>query len=79
MDSGWNCTPSIGEFLVAHAHDLAVLGPGGDREVRRAAVALDRQRVVAVDGELLRQAGEHAFARGRDLAGLAVHQAAARG
>jgi hypothetical protein len=32
------------------------------------------QRVVAVDGELLRQPGEHALLRGGDHAGLAVHQ-----
>src|SRR5574343_868689 len=61
------------ELSVAHAHDLAVVGPGGDLQAGRAALALDGQRVVTVDGELFGQAGEHAFLRGGDDAGLAVH------
>ena len=32
IDSGWNCTPNTGCARVAHAHDLAVLGLGGDDE-----------------------------------------------
>src|SRR6201999_1460405 len=64
----------VREAGVAHAHDLAVVGPGGERQGLRAGLALDRQRVVAVDLEALGQAGEDAFAGGVDLAGLAVHQ-----
>ena len=33
--------------LVAHAHDLAVVGPGGDFEAIRQGFALDHQRVIA--------------------------------
>ena len=39
------------ELGVAHAHDLAIVGPGRDFQARRATGPLDRQRVVAVDGE----------------------------
>ena len=63
-----------GQRLVAHAHDLAIGRPGRDLEFGRASVLLDGERVVAIDREVLRQVGEHAFAGGRDLAGLAVHQ-----
>src|SRR6218665_1402859 len=60
--------------LVAHAHDLAVFGPGRDFEHLGATGALDGQRVVAVDRELPGQAGEQALLRGVDDAGFAVHQ-----
>ena len=59
---------------VLHAHDLAVVGPGGDLQVVRQAVALHRQAVVAGGGEGVRQAGEDALAVVVDRAGLAVHQ-----
>src|SRR3990167_4984714 len=55
-------------------HDLAVVRPCGHRQLLGAAGAFDGQRVVAVDRELLRQASKHALLRGRDHAGLAVHQ-----
>jgi hypothetical protein len=66
--------PLHGQFPVAHAHDLAVVGPGRRQQVGRARGSFDRQRVVAVDGEVLWQAGEHALPVGGDHAGLAVHQ-----
>ncbi len=31
--SGWNCTPSTAKRPMAHAHDLAVVGGGGDLEL----------------------------------------------
>jgi hypothetical protein len=62
------------QLLVAHAHDLAVLGPGSDLQHLGAARALDGQRVVAVHRELRGQPSEHALLRGGDDAGLAVHE-----
>ena len=59
---------------VAHAHDLAIVGPGRDFQTWWATGPLNRQRVVAVDGELLGQPGKNAFLRGGDDTGLAVHQ-----
>ena len=42
IDSGWNCTPSTRQRLVAHAHDLVLRGPRRDLERSRAATrALD--------------------------------------
>ena len=62
------------EFSMAHAHNLAIVGPGGDFQTRRATGPLNRQRVVAVDGELFRQTRKNAFLLGGDDAGLAMHQ-----
>ena len=61
IDSGWNCTPSTGRVAVAHAHDLALVGPRRDApehvgQRRR----LDDQRVVARRLERVREAGEDA-------------------
>jgi hypothetical protein len=51
-----------GEFPVAHAHDLAVVGPGRDFEAVGQGLAADRQRVVAHHGQRIGQAGEDALA-----------------
>ena len=59
---------------VFDTHDFAVIGPGRDLQAGRASGALDRQRVVAVDRELPRQAFKHALLRGADDRGLAVHE-----
>src|SRR5258708_12933500 len=63
-----------GQRAVANAHDLAVLRPGGDLEVARATVALDRERMVP--GRVIRrgQAAEHSGALVVDARDLAVHQ-----
>src|SRR5438309_811205 len=59
---------------VAHAHDLAVLGPRRDLEIARAALALDRERMVP--GRVVRrgQAAEHSGAGVVDARDLAVHE-----
>ena len=58
-DSGWNCTAAIGRRRVLDRHDDAVvLGLGGDRQHRRQAVAHRVERVVAADGEALRQGAQ---------------------
>ena len=63
-----------GQGFVAHGHDFAVIvAGGGDFQLRRAGGALNHQRVVAIDGELPGQPGEHAFLIGGDDAGFAVH------
>jgi len=64
-----------GERPVAQAHDLAVLGPGGDLEAVRQRVALDGERVVTRAGEWIRQAGKDAAIAVCYLRDLAVHQA----
>ena len=61
------------EVLVAHAHDFAVVGPGGDFEAGRQGRALDRQRMVANHRKWTWQALEYAFSGVRDHRGLAVH------
>ncbi len=71
--------PSSNNFVyrpmpMLEAHDLAVFGPGGDLELGRQGVALDRQRVVARRRERVRQALEQALAGMMDRAGLAVHE-----
>src|SRR3990167_2492606 len=58
---------------VAHAHDLAVVGPGGDGQAVRQRGALNGQGVVTDHGELLGQTGVDALLVGGDDAGLAVH------
>ena len=60
--------------FVAYAHHFAIVGPGGGFQAIGAGAALDGQRVVAVDRELLGQSGKHALLRGGDDAGFAVHQ-----
>jgi hypothetical protein len=49
---------AVAASSVWHAHDLAVVGPGGDLQLGRQAGPLDHQRVVADHGELLRQLGK---------------------
>src|SRR3954468_21136568 len=63
-----------GQRAVAHAHDLAVLGPCGDLELRRAARALDGERMVARRLVRRRQALEDAAALVVDARDLAVHE-----
>ena len=63
------------EFGVAHAHDLAVLGPGRHLQTVGQALALGDQRMVAAHSHGLRRTGKHAprvVLHGRDLA---VHEA----
>ncbi len=74
MDFGVELHPVHGPALVPQAHDLAVVGPGGDLQHVRQGFALDRQAVVARGGEGVRDALEHALAVVMDRAGLAVHQ-----
>src|SRR6476661_8915629 len=50
------------EFLVAHAHDLVVCGPGGHFQAVRQRRPLDGQRVIAGDGIGIGQALEDADA-----------------
>src|SRR5689334_16369245 len=59
---------------VPHAHDLAILGPGGHLELLRAARALDGEGMVARGLVGRRQAREHALARMVDARDLAVHE-----
>src|SRR5450759_5900035 len=59
---------------VAHAHDLAVVGPSRYFKTVRQRLALDHQRVVARCGERIRQAGEYAGVVVMDRRCLAVHQ-----
>src|SRR5688572_11944753 len=55
------------------AHDLAVLGPGGDLQVGRYRLRQDHQRVVPRGRERIGQAGEDALTVVADLRRLAVH------
>src|SRR5271169_7242713 len=63
-----------GQRLVAHTHDLAVVGPCGEFQAVRHRIALNHQRVVARGGERAGQACEYAVAVMVYLRGLAVHQ-----
>ena len=73
IDSGWNCTPSIGRSRwrrpITRPSSVSAVT---SRHVGHR-VALDDQRVVAGRGERGGQAGEHAAAVVADLRGLAVH------
>ncbi|MNT40235.1 hypothetical protein D3C72_1765360 [compost metagenome] len=60
--------------LVAHAHDLAVVGPGGDLQAFRQRLALDHQRMVAGAGHRVGDVAEHADIVVRHRRHLAVHQ-----
>src|SRR5207342_3014372 len=62
------------EAHVANSHDLAVLGPRGHLELRRAARALDRERMVARRIIGRGQPREDTLARVVDARDLAVHQ-----
>jgi hypothetical protein len=72
MDSGWNCTPSMG-MLVAQAHDRAVFQPGGDFQQSGRRGAVDDERVIAGRLEGRGQAAEHALTGMVHGAHLAVH------
>src|SRR5215510_4102041 len=50
-----------GKALVPHAHDLAVVGPGGDRQRLGQRLTLDDEGMVACGFERFAQALEHAF------------------
>ena len=50
------------QFAVAHAHDFTVFTGGGDFEAIGQAGALNGQRVIPNDGELLGQPGVDAAA-----------------
>src|SRR5262245_66640183 len=62
--------------LVAHAHDLPVVGPRAHFEAARQARPLDRQRMIARGREAIRDALEHAAAVVMDDGSLAVHHLA---
>ena len=47
MLSGWNCTPWIGKRAVRQRHDQPVRRLRGDGKIRRAALAVDDQRMIA--------------------------------
>ncbi len=59
-DSGWNCTPSTRIRTMPHAHDLAVVGTGGDHEV--VGNRHRCERVVAADLDLIGESGEDTLA-----------------
>ena len=62
------------QLSVFDAHDLAIVGPGRDLQVRRTSRALDGQGVVTVDSELRGQPRKHPFLGGGDLTGFAMHE-----
>ena len=57
-----------------HPHDFAIVGPCGYFQASWASGALDRQRVVAVHGELRWQTGKQTLLGGADDTGFAVHE-----
>src|SRR5690606_11558727 len=63
------------EVAVPDAHDLAVVGPGGELQAVGQGCALDRERMVTNHLEGGRQVGEDARALVVDGIGLAVHHA----
>src|SRR5574340_1326457 len=65
-----------GERAVAQAHDLAVVGGGSDREIVRAGLALDHERVIADHAKRLGQPGEDALLVGGDEARLLLNMIA---
>ena len=73
IDSGWNCTPSIGKLTVPQRHHQPVLRLRRHLEHVGHGVAVDDKRVVTGRGERARQAGQHANPRVSDLRRLAVH------
>ena len=79
IDSGWNCTPSTGSVLVAHAHDLVLPRLRGDLE-RQSGTTRARSRASGSASriERVRQPGEQALPVVEDLRGLAVHDRARR-
>ena len=46
------------EIAVRHPHDLPLVGPGGDVEIRGQALPFDEERVVAGGGERVGQPAE---------------------
>src|SRR5258706_2936697 len=62
------------QAAMAHPHDLAVVCPRGDFQLRRTALALDRERVVARGLVRRRQPTENPGARVVDRGDLAVHE-----
>src|SRR4051812_21487887 len=63
-----------GQLSMAHAHDLAVIRPGGHFEIRWTRLALDCERMVPSGFVRRRQAAENAGARVMDARHLAVHE-----
>ena len=63
-----------GQGAVAHAHDDAGLGGRGDLELVGRGRRVDREGVVAGDGQRRGHALEHAAPVVRDDGGLAVHE-----
>src|SRR5690606_20989051 len=61
------------ELAMPYAHDLAVVGPGGELQAIRKVLAVDGERVVADHLECRRQALEKTDARMANRVGLAVH------
>jgi hypothetical protein len=66
--------PFDGQGPVAQAHDLAVVGPGGDFQAGRQGLALDGQRMVARAGQRTGQPAKDALVRVLHRRHLAVHQ-----
>src|SRR5205823_9382565 len=64
-----------GKFLVPDAHDLALLGLGGDFQKIRQGIALDDQRMVAGGGERIRHAFEQFLTVVFNQRRFAVHYA----
>ncbi len=60
--------------FVAHAHDLAVVGPGGDFQAVGQCVAVDNQAVIAGAGNRIGQLAEHALVVVVNRRDFAVHQ-----
>ena len=67
------------QFLVAHGHDDAAVGPSRHLQAVREALPLDGQRVVTHSGKRVGQAGQHALPLVVDEGQLAVHDLAGAG
>ena len=73
---GMELDPPDGKGAVPQAHDLALLGLGGDLQVLREGGALHEERMVAGAREPLGKAPEQIGVSVPDRRGLAVHQPA---
>jgi len=62
------------KMLVAHTHDFAIIGPGGDFQALRQTCAFDHQRVIARGLERTWQIAKNSLLCVLDVRSLAVHQ-----